>query len=132
MSKQELTKEEYHQYLTVVAEKKAVKELMESLKNQLTKSIIVEDVWWRKMAEKYELDNQSNVYKMEHSTMSIVAIPREGSEPKKKEVKKQPGGIRMLERTPEMDELLSPEELAEMKKMKAEIIKAREEQQNES
>jgi hypothetical protein len=76
MEQHELSKKDYEALHKIASEKRAVKEMLESLKAQLSNSIIQEDRWWQKMAKKFDLDVQNNVYSINHTTQEIIGIPR--------------------------------------------------------
>jgi CXXX repeat modification system protein len=128
MEQHQLGKKEYADLHKIVAEKRAVKEMLESLKAQLSASIIQEDRWWQKMAKKYNLDTAGNVYSINHASQEIVGIPRpqRNTPEQSQQAVQQPqqqaqDGVRVRERTPEMNKLVSSEELEAMRQAREAI-----------
>lgn len=128
MEQHKLTKKEYDEIHKLSSEKRAVMEMLEFLKAQLSSTIVKEDRWWKRMAKKYELDTQENVYRINHAEQEIVGLPRPQrntkqqvqpvENPPSQQAQPQPdGGIRVRERTPEMNKLVSAEELEAMRAM---------------
>lgn len=124
MEQYPLTKKEYADLQKIISDKRAIKEMLESLKAQLSSSIVQEDRWWRKVVTKHDLDTENNVYSISHATQEVVGMerpkPQTSEKPQQKQV--QPNrGITLRDRTPEMDHVLSKEEIIAMNKAKEAI-----------
>lgn len=126
MERYSLTNKEYSELHKTTSEKRAIKEMLESLKAQLATSIIKEDKWWQKMAKKHNLDTVNHVHSISHSTQELVGIPRpQRQEQAKPQAVVQPPaeqGITKRERTPEMDKLVSADELKAMRIARGEKV----------
>jgi hypothetical protein len=110
----QLTKREYEELHKIVASKRAIKEMLETLKVQLASEIIKEEKWWKKMAKKHNLDISNYAYSINHNTMEIVGIPRPNNKIQPVPNQEQ---VRVRERAPELSKLVTPEELEAMRKM---------------
>lgn len=73
---QTLTQKEYNKLHEILAEKRAVRELLESLKSQLARTLVKEDKWWSKVATRYELDTNNLAYTVNHAEQCIVGVPK--------------------------------------------------------
>lgn len=121
-----LTNKEYNELHKIQSEKRAVKELAESLKTQLATAIIQEDKWWKKMAAKHNLNTTNHMHSISHATQEIIGVPKKNVQESitQQTTAQTPAqdGIRVRERTPEMDKLVSPEELKAMRQARGENI----------
>ena len=134
MERTQLTAEQYAAYVRIEAEKRAIKELVASLKTQLITCIVREDKWWREVATEHSLDTSGSKHQIDHATQEILSTLKKESITQPAEVKQEPTpqGIRLRERTPEMNEILSPDEIAAMEELRKQIENKRGEQSNES
>ncbi len=113
METHQLTSGEYAKIERIVAQKRSTKELLETLKRQLAADIIQEDRWWNQIARKYSLDPASYAYSINHQNKEIVGNLR----PIQTQAPQQPAQpeITVRERTPEMNKLVSQDELEAMR-----------------
>ncbi len=118
METHQLTSGEYAKIERIVAQKRSTKELLETLKRQLAADIIQEDRWWNQIARKYSLDPASYAYSINHQNKEIVGNLRPiQTQAPQQPVQKQPAQpeITVRERTPEMNKLVSQDELEAMR-----------------
>lgn len=114
MERYQLTRKEYEDLHEIVSKKRAIKEMLESLKTQLASAIIEEDKWWQKIVKKHGLNNSGYMYSIDHGTREIVVVPKPDKNQKSiSNVEK----VRVRERAPELNKLVTPEELEAMRKM---------------
>jgi hypothetical protein len=113
MEQHQLSKREYEELHKIIAAKRSVRELLESLRLQLSSAIIQEDKWWRKMAKKYDLDTKEIAYSVNHNTQEIVGVPK----PKKPEPPVQSiQQVPTIQQVGEEPKIISEEELEALRK----------------
>jgi len=71
-----LNHKDYQAVHAIVCEKQAIKEMMESLKMQLAKSISQEEQWWIKMIDKHDLKTSDYLYSVNHAQGKLIGKPK--------------------------------------------------------
>lgn len=115
MEKHQLTKRDYEAIRKITADKRAIKELIVTLREQLSDAITKEDKWWQSMSKKLNLNHGDTLYTVSFTSQEVVGTPKQRApQPQAQEE------IKKRERPPEISGLISPAELEAMKKMQAE------------
>lgn len=116
MERYDLTRGEYEQLRSITANKRAVIEMVQSLRSQLASVITSEDEWWQTLASRHNLSVKDTMYSIDHETQQIVGKPKPQRQEQQQPQQEQ--GIKVRPRAPEVSSLFSKEELDAMNQMK--------------
>lgn len=116
MRKIEITQKEYNEVHALTAERRSIKEMLNALTLQLAKVNLREDKWWKDASEKYNFDLQSKSIGVDYKdqTINVGQVADEPKEQAQATLRKGEEVIKKRERPPELNGLISPEEIKAM------------------